>query len=261
MACSPAGRILASGSRDGEIKLWEMAAGKERATLDGHDSSVQALAFSPDGKTLASGSLNGQLKLWDSVTGHEKRCIAGKLGPVKALAYTPDGKVLAVGGYVREWDERSTVGRQKGPARAAGRNQRRTLALIPRPEMCRHLPGHFRRRHHAWRRRATIRRVCIYDLRAKKEIAVLKGHAVFLNSVAMTLDGKLFASADWNGTIRLWDAGSAKLLARFVGHKCWINSVAFTPDGKKLISGGGEGLVKFWDVAEVMGRMEGVPDP
>jgi WD40 repeat protein len=77
----------------------------------------------------------------------------------------------------------------------------------------------------------------------------------------MTLDGKLVASADWKGMIRLWDAGSAKLLARFVGHGCWIKTLAFTPDGKKLISGGGEGSVKFWDVAEVLGRMEAEPNP
>ena len=89
----------------------------------------------------------------------------------------------------------------------------------------------------------------------------MKGHDIFLNSVAMTLDGKLVASADWKGMIRLWDPGSAKLLARFAGHKIWINTVAFTPDGKKLISGGGEGSVKFWDVSEILRRMEAEPKP
>ena len=59
MAFSPDGKTLASGSMDKTIKLWDVATGKEQATLKGHTGWVSSVAYSPDGKTLASGSGDG----------------------------------------------------------------------------------------------------------------------------------------------------------------------------------------------------------
>ena len=73
VAFSPDGKTLASGSMDDSIKLWDVASGKNTATLKGHDNDVYSVAFSPDGKTLASGSIDQTIKLWD-VASHEEHC-------------------------------------------------------------------------------------------------------------------------------------------------------------------------------------------
>ena len=66
VAFSPDGKLLASvGDNDSTIKLWDVATGKERATLKGHKHDVMSVAYSPDGKTLASGSADKTIKLWD----------------------------------------------------------------------------------------------------------------------------------------------------------------------------------------------------
>lgn len=65
VAFSPDGRVLATGSEDGEVRLWEVATGRERLQRTGHRSRISAVAFSPDGLRLATGSADGTALVWD----------------------------------------------------------------------------------------------------------------------------------------------------------------------------------------------------
>jgi WD40 repeat protein len=62
---SPDGQMLASGSEDKTIKLWNLKTGDLLCTLTGHEGSVRSVAISPDGQTLASGSHDNSIKLWE----------------------------------------------------------------------------------------------------------------------------------------------------------------------------------------------------
>ena len=59
-----AGGILASGSEDKTIKLWNLATGEEMRTIAGYAWQVGAIAISPDGQTFASGSADNTIKMW-----------------------------------------------------------------------------------------------------------------------------------------------------------------------------------------------------
>ena len=65
MAYSPDCSLLASGSADKTVRIWDLATGQETGTLVGHSDWVRDVSFSPDGRRLASASHDGTVKIWD----------------------------------------------------------------------------------------------------------------------------------------------------------------------------------------------------
>lgn len=62
---SPDGTLVAAGSLDTVVRIWDVATGKLIERLRGHRDSVYSVAFTPDGRGLVSGSLDKTLKYWD----------------------------------------------------------------------------------------------------------------------------------------------------------------------------------------------------
>src|SRR5262249_39716240 len=77
VAFAPDGTTLASGSRDGTVKLWDVKAGTLQRTLEAHTGDVYAVAFSPDGKLLATGGGDRTMRLWDLRTARHLRTLEG----------------------------------------------------------------------------------------------------------------------------------------------------------------------------------------
>ena len=194
LAFSPDGRTLASSSRDGTAKLWDLTANRVRATLQAHPSGwVNAVAFSPEGKSLATGSggfsmhpkgyldddKTGDIKLWDARTGQERTTIEEPSGVVETLAFSADGGRLASGGgdgSVRVWDiatgRLSTTTKlpsDSGPV--AFSPDLKTVASVGRDHT-----------------------VLLIDVGTGRERAALKGHRNAIWSLAFSPDGTMLAS-------------------------------------------------------------------
>ena len=110
VAFDPTSGVLASGSLDGTVKLWDAASGKLLRTLEGHNDSVRSVAFDPTGGVLASGSNDNTIKLWDAASGKLLRTLKGHNGLVLSVTFDPAGRVLASGsldGMVKLWDAES----------------------------------------------------------------------------------------------------------------------------------------------------------
>ena len=64
VAISPDSRLVAAGSLDKVVRVWDALTGQLLERLEGHKDSVYSVAFMPDGKTLVSGSLDKTLRMW-----------------------------------------------------------------------------------------------------------------------------------------------------------------------------------------------------
>ncbi|MFN6219299.1 MAG: pentapeptide repeat-containing protein, partial [Aphanizomenon sp.] len=97
VAFSPDGKVLATGEKDGRVRLWNVITGKELLTLRGHSSGVISVAWSGDSLTLASGSFDKTVKLWNVQTGNCVRTLEGHSNSVNSVAWSGDSQTLASG--------------------------------------------------------------------------------------------------------------------------------------------------------------------
>ncbi|KAI2820484.1 hypothetical protein CBS115989_3614 [Aspergillus niger] len=92
-------QLLASGSDDKTIKLWDAATGTLKHILEGHSGLVYSVAFSNNGQLLASGSGNKTIKLWNAATGALKHTLENHSNPVYSVAFSNNGQLLASGSH------------------------------------------------------------------------------------------------------------------------------------------------------------------
>jgi WD40 repeat protein len=98
LAFTPDGQAVATGDRDGIIKVWDPGTVRERASWSAHTQHVLDLGFTRDGARLASVSLvDGKVRLWEVADGQ----LRGELmfpRAIGTLAFTLDGTHLVLGG-------------------------------------------------------------------------------------------------------------------------------------------------------------------
>ena len=232
-----AGTMLASGSFDNAIRLWDVASRQSIATLEGHTRWVWSVSLSPNGGLLASGSSDGTIKLWDVASRQELATLTGSnsdLAAVLSVVFSPDGTMLASGsdGAVRLWDVASgqhiatLEGHTDWISSVSFSLDGGLLAS-----------GSFDN---------TIR---LWDVASRQEVATLAGHTSWVQSVSFSPNGELLASGADDKTIKLWDVASRQHIATLEGHTDWVNSVSFSPNRGLLASGSSDGTIKLWDVA------------
>ena len=230
---SPDGSMLASGSSDKTVRLWEVATGEHLHTLTGHSRFVLNVTFSPDGATLASGGWDGTIRLWEVATGRYLRVFRGHTSYVLNLAFSPDGQTLASGSQdatVRLWEV--ATGKH---LRTLERHSRSVSSVAFSPNGQILASGSWDGNIHLW------------EAATGKHLRRLRWTPVG-RSVSFSPDGRTLASASEDGTVRLWEVTTGNRLDAFEGHTGYVKSVSFSPDGGTLASASEDETVRLWEV-------------
>jgi WD40 repeat protein len=95
---SPDGKLLAIGSMDGTVSIWDALNGTKLWTVKNEALTIWGIKFNPDGNLLATVSVDGTARLWDVTSGVNLLTLYVDSDGASAVSFSPDGKRLAVGG-------------------------------------------------------------------------------------------------------------------------------------------------------------------
>lgn len=246
---SPEGKIIASGSEEGVILLFDVSDPRLPSQISPNiissESEVNSVTFNPDGKILAAGNEDGTILLWEVSNPQQPVQISNRsikhTTAVNSVTFSPEGEILASGdeqGIIRIWslEELSQL-----TELAPNLGTVRSLAFSPVGELL--ATTH------------TGSGINLWDVSNPREPVqiglTLSSGASDIYSIAFNYDGTILASGGGydDGIIMLWDIKNPRQptpLGQINGHDDVIRSIAFNLDAQILASVGGDKSIRLW---------------
>ncbi|KAI9058620.1 YVTN repeat-like/Quino protein amine dehydrogenase [Trametes sanguinea] len=244
LAYSDNSSLLASGSENSSIILWDTRAMIAKWKVTGRDGPVTALAFSPDGKRLASAAGHGVIKIWTVDEPLKDEPISlDALGPVLALTFTPDGSQLIAGAT----GDRLIIWRVDDPQDRIVKSplSNATSATKPITFITFSSDGRLMATGGAglfcyiWQ---------VNKLSEQRSKAVLGGRGDTVSAASFSHNGSRIATVLDNNTCKIWNAETREEICCLGAHIGFVWSARFSPDDKYVVSVSQDGGIQVYDL-------------
>ena len=233
LAVHPDGSLIATGSDDLLIHLWDPVTGEIRKTLEGHAKAVKYLSFSNDGRYLLSAA-STEIRVWDLVEGGSK-IYSKHVTHVYNLDFNRDASRFlstSLKNKFNEWDRNEAK-----VIRSFEQHSRTCLVAAYSPDNTKIASG------------SLDRTIKIWDASSAEVIHNISAHGDNILSIDFSPSGELLVSASSDKNIKIWNVETGKIHKLLSGHEHAVVYVRFSPDGQFLISASYDKTAKLWEVA------------